>query len=64
MLVTLSVNGDDVAARMRRHECLNNANADASAKEYNTVGYVANHPIVWEWVAHGTGPQGGMGRLP
>ena len=31
-------NRDNAAARMRRYKSLNDASADAGAKEYNTVG--------------------------
>ena len=33
-------NRDTVAAQMRRYKCLNNADADADAKEYNTSNFI------------------------
>ena len=45
-------NRDNAAARMRKYKCLKNANAEASAKESNTVRLMTSYPGVLEWVVH------------
>ena len=55
---TRQQNRDNAAARKRRYKCLNNANADTGAKEYNMVGSMTIHPGVGEWVTHRSVPHG------